>query len=34
MDPYTGMSKLMILYVHTEVCEVHTCVHTDPVSAS
>ena len=33
-DPHTGVSKLMILYVHTEACEVHACVCTDSVSAS
>jgi len=27
MDPQTGVSKLMILYIPTEVCEVHMCVH-------
>ena len=33
MDPHTGVSKLMILYVHTEACELHTCVCMDSVSA-
>jgi len=34
MDPHTGVSRLMILYVHTEACEVNMCVCMDSVSAS